>query len=308
MIMNKKTETILSIMEIERFAIHDGPGIRTIVFLQGCPLHCPWCSNPESQQINTRLMHLKNHCVGCGECVKACPEQAITIEDGKARIDRSICTLCKVCENSCLPSAIKFIGKKYTAPQIMEVLLKDKDYYRESGGGITFSGGEAFVQFKGLMKLLELCKSEGLHTAVETCGQVELSKIKKSFPFIDLFFFDIKHTDSQILKSVTGADWSTISTNLDYISEQDSSKIILRVPVLPGFNYTEKSLMRIFELALDKNIRTIHLLPYHTLGKNKYHHLDIPYTFLCDDMMTKKELAPYKSIGERLGLTIQIGG
>lgn len=306
--MNKKTETILSIMEIERFAIHDGPGIRTIVFLQGCPLHCPWCSNPESQQIKTHLMHLKNRCAGCGECVKVCPEQAITIENGKARIDRSICTLCKVCENRCLPGAIKFIGKKYTASQIMEVLLKDNDYYQESGGGITFSGGEAFVQFKGLMKLLKLCKSAGLHTAVETCGQVELSKIKKSFSFIDLFIFDIKHTDSQLLKFETGADWSNVLTNLDYISEKDSSKVILRVPVLPGFNYTGNFFMQIFDLALNRNIKTVHLLPYHTLGKNKYEQLNIPYTFLCNDMIKKEELLSYKLKGELLGLTIQIGG
>ena len=233
----KVSENRLSIMEIERFAVHDGPGIRTVVFLQGCPLHCPWCSNPESQKRKPHLLHVKNKCIGCGRCEAICPRGNIAIQDHFPVFNRQACVACKACERICPQNAIKFVGESITSSEIMEILLRDRDYYLNSGGGVTFSGGEAFTQFEGLMDLLIQCKNEKLHTSVETCGQVNLDKIKQALPLIDLFLFDIKHTDKDLLQKETGANLDTILTNLRYISSKSANKVTIRVPVIPGFNF-----------------------------------------------------------------------
>lgn len=298
----------LSIMEIERFAIHDGPGIRSVVFLQGCPLRCTWCSNPESQKIASQILHIKKKCVGCGICIKACPHKNIKMDGHYPIFDRNKCIACKACEEACPHSAIKFTGRIVTSSEIMEVVLRDRDYYESSGGGITFSGGEAFIQFEGLMDLLTKSKIHNLHTTVETCGQIHLEKIKKAFSLIDLFLFDIKHIDRNLLKQETNADLNTILTNLQYIAQQDSSKIIIRIPIIPQYNSDEETIREIFKLAKSNNIEQIHLLPYHTLGKDKYEQLGIKYTYPNENILPKEKLLPLKEIGEKMGLKIQIGG
>lgn len=308
MINQEENETLVSVMEIERFAIHDGPGIRTVVFMQGCPLHCLWCSNPESQQLKINLMHLATRCVGCGNCVSVCRENAIRLINGKAVFDRSACVLCKSCASVCLHDAIRFVGERKTVTEIIQLVLKDKEYYAHSGGGVTFSGGEAFVQFDALMCMLRACKKEKLHTTVETCGQVSLSKIKEAFDWIDLFLFDLKHIDEAILKSSTGADLSLVLGNLAFIAKMDASKVVLRVPVIPNLNFSKEVLKNIFDLALQYGISKVHLLPYHTLGVDKYAQLDRIYSFSNTFMMKKEMLIPYKVLGEQLGLDVQIGG
>lgn len=306
--MNDKS-SFLSLMEIERFAVHDGPGIRSVVFLQGCPLRCPWCSNPESQKIQKRLMHMKNHCAGCGRCVAACNQGCISFIDGYPRFFRNECRSdCSACADICLNSAIKFVGKQVSVSDVMQVLLRDKAYYLNSGGGITVSGGEAFSQFKGLMSLLINCKTEGLHTAIETCGQVDFNKIQSAYPWVDLFLFDVKHTDKKILKNVIGADYDVILRNLQYVAKQDSTKVIIRIPVIPGFNNDRKVIRTIFDVALELKIKDIHLLPYHVLGKDKYEQLGLDYDFPELNIASKDSLFPLKEMGERLGLRIKIGG
>ena len=308
MISQNPDERLVSILEIERFAIHDGQGIRTVVFMQGCPLHCPWCSNPESQKQQTHLLHLKNRCVSCGMCAKACPTGDITFTNNQVQFLREKCTLCKSCGNICGQNAIKFIGEKVSVASIMDIIRRDKSYYETSGGGVTFSGGEAFVQHEALMTLLTSCKEEGIHTAIETCGQTDIHKIKEAFPLVDLFLFDIKHTDKNLLKKETGADWDVICSNLDYISKADPEKVIIRVPVIPGFNYTAGDITEIFKLAVKKGIKSVHLLPYHTLGMDKYEQIGMDYTYSHNTMVTKTELHPLKNEGEEMGLNVQIGG
>ena len=304
----KVSENRLSIMEIERFAVHDGPGIRTVVFLQGCPLHCPWCSNPESQKRKPHLLHIKNKCIGCGRCEAICTRGNISIQDHFPVFNRQACVACKACERICPQNAIKFVGESITSSEIMEILLRDRDYYLNSGGGVTFSGGEAFTQFEGLMDLLIQCKNEKLHTSVETCGQVNLDKIKQALPLIDLFLFDIKHTDKDLLQKETGANLDTILTNLRYISSKSANKVTIRVPVIPGFNFNENTLREIFMLAKENRIKCVHLLPYHTLGKDKYEQLGLTYPYPCEQMLAKEELFPFKEMGEKMGLEIRIGG
>lgn len=298
----------LAILEIERFAVHDGPGIRTVVFLQGCPLRCPWCSNPESRKRKSHLLHISHKCIGCGCCEMTCPNGNISFPAHLPVFDRNECLACKACADICPQGAIKFAGKTLTATEIMRILLRDKDYYRDSDGGITFSGGEAFTQFEGLIELLVRCKNEGLHTAVETCGQVDFVRIKRAYPLIDLFLFDIKHTDKERLKTVTGADLEPILKNLRYISHKNPHKIIIRVPVIPGFNFDGNTLREIFSLAIDNRIKQVHLLPYHTLGKDKYEQMGLPYPYNYQQTLSKEDLLPFKVIGENMGLRIRIGG
>lgn len=299
----------LSMLEIERFAIHDGPGIRTVVFLQGCPLRCSWCCNPESQKLQAQLLYFEDKCKGSGTCVEVCPEPgAIIMKNDRPVFNREICTSCMICVDSCLQNAIRFAGKQVSATDIMHVVLRDKAYYVSSGGGVTFSGGEPFMQFDGLMELLRLAKQEGLHTAVETCGQVRREQIAQALPFIDLLLFDIKHTDKLLLKQETGADADIILDNLRYISSIVPEKIIIRIPVLPGFNFNAHTIDNIFNIALAYQISEVHLLPYHTLGTDKYHQLGLDYTFPVDKILLKELLSVFKIMGEEKGLKVQIGG
>jgi len=298
----------LLVMEIERFAIHDGPGIRTTVFLQGCPLHCAWCANPESQKIGTHLLYLPNKCVGCGDCYRVCQYSAISFDNGKPEFHREKCSMCRKCEEACLHNAIHFSGDVMEVDDIVEIILKDKDYYENSGGGITISGGEPFIQFEGLMELLKQCKKNSIHTAIETCGHYSTDKLKKAMPYIDLFLFDLKHTDTRKLYQYTGGDLKQILANIQYIASVDPNKIIIRVPVIPGFNFDEKSLGAIFDKVIEFGIKNVHLLPYHTLGISKYEQLGLSYDFISKKSLLKEELIPYKQLGEGKGVKIQIGG
>jgi pyruvate formate lyase activating enzyme len=302
------TELMASVMEIERFAIHDGPGIRTLVFLQGCPLQCLWCANPESQTIGEHLMYYKNKCVGCGLCAKVCENSAITFRDGRPQFHREKCIHCRRCENNCPQAAIRFSGKRMSIDEIMEIVLRDKDYYDNSGGGITISGGEPFVQFDAFLELLKRGKVQGLHTAVETCGQTSIEKIKEAEPLLDLFLFDLKHVDEDKFNKCTGGDLKQILKNLGWIARVNSEKIILRVPVIPGFNNDYYTLCKILEKARDYEIKNVHLLPYHTLGLAKYEQLGLDYKLGQMNSITKDELVEYEIIGGKLGLSVKIGG
>ena len=303
----KQTKEV-SIMEIERFAIHDGPGIRSTVFFQGCPLHCPWCANPESQTIGPKLMYNEKKCVHCGKCVTTCPVAAIEIQNDHLQFHREQCLHCKICEEGCLQNAIQFNGKKVSIDEIVYMVLRDRAYYEESGGGVTISGGECFVQFDALIELLKRLKEEKLHVAVETCGQTSLEHIQKAFPYVDLFLFDLKHTDSEIFHHVTGGHLETILRNISYISGQNPDKIILRVPVIPGFNYNDVTMKEMFRFAGACGLKRMHLLPYHTFGLNKYAQLGIPYTMECKKSLHNDDLEKYRKAGEDMGLTVIIGG
>ena len=291
----------LHVMEIERFAIHDGPGIRTTVFLQGCPLACPWCANPESQQIGKHLMYLQKNCVGCGRCAAACPHGCITLREGRPVFDRSCCKHCGACANACMSRAIRFSGKLMEVDDIVATLVRDRSYYAHSGGGITVSGGEPFVQAAGLTALLRSCKTQRLHTAVETTGNVPPRSIAAAEPLIDLFLFDFKHPDAYTLKNVTGGDLTLIMANLRKLTPQ---KVVLRVPVIPGFNFDRETVWRIFEMALAQHITRVDLLAYHELGKGKYAQLGLPYRCGAEKSLTKNDLADLKALGTRMGLTM----
>ena len=256
-----------NLLEIERFATHDGPGIRTVVFLKACPLHCPWCANPESQSPEPEQMR-KN-----GEQV--------------------------------------WIGRPVNIDEVMAVLERDADYYANSGGGITFSGGECMMNGKVLLQMLKACKQRDWHTAIETSGMAPTKTFEAVLPYVDLFLFDLKHTDAQKLKAVTGADLNLILKNLRTISNYQLSIVnsqltILRIPCIPEFNITPDFFTSAFALAKEFGIRHIDLLPYHTLGIEKYRQLDRKYPYPVTQPLDKKALLPYQQQGKALGLDIHI--
>lgn len=222
------------------------------------------------------------------------------------RIDRSACVACGCCEEACPNEALWVVGKTMTAGEVISLLLRDKDYYDSSEGGVTFSGGEAFAQFEGLMALLRLAKEAGLRTAVETCGQVPSEHIREALPWVDLFLFDLKHPDPVRLRQATGADWATVYGNLRWLAGSAPEKVVVRVPVIPGFN--REALGEIFRIAVSLGIKRVHLLPYHTLGKDKYTRLGLDYPYPCETMLRKEDLIPERETGCRMGLDVAIGG
>ena len=303
--MNKRT---LPVSNIERFAIHDGPGIRTTVFLQSCPLRCQWCANPEAQTEGKHLMFLEQKCVGCGSCVKNCPQHAITIREGKARVCREKCIVCGKCAQTCPNEAFSISGKQMTPDEIYDIVVRDSIYYEKTGGGVTFSGGEALLHIEEIAILTDRLRRAGIHTAVETCGYVPEAYIKKAVQAIALFLFDIKTLDADKMKRYTEGELSVVLNNFTYVAKCGPDRVTARIPVIPNLNHTEKEMLEIFQFLVDNHVKKADLLPYHTLGITKYKQLGKEYPFDCRESLRPDELIRYRSIGEEMGLCITIGG
>ena len=296
---------MIKVSNIERFATHDGPGIRTTIFLKGCPLHCPWCANPETWTLDTILMHDEKKCVRCHCCQKVCEKRSIDF-DPDFKINRNLCDGCQKCMDVCIPEAISFSGKEMTIDEILEEISKDDAYYKNSNGGITLSGGEPLFQFEEVFKLIQILKEKGYHIAIETTGMYNLNVLKKVEPYIDLFLHDIKHLNKEKLESITGASKEIIFNNLDYLSKTCKEKVIIRTPVIPGFN--EEIVKDIILYAKEKGFKEVNLLPYHSLGKNKWHNLKKDYVYENEKMMDKSHLSSYTELGKELNICVKIGG
>lgn len=298
---------MINVFNIERFATHDGEGIRSVVFLQGCPLYCPWCSNPESQVIKTHLFYEENKCVKCQLCAKNCPHKAITFIENQFHYDEKKCIHCKTCVKHCLSNAIHFVGETMEIQQIVDEVMKDKDYYDNSNGGVTISGGEPFVQFDEFLNLLKAFKEKDLNVYVETTGQYPLKNLMIAEPYIDTFLFDIKHLDDDVLEKVVGGKGKIIWTNLTYLTNKNPNKVILRVPVIPNFNYNHNFLEAMIILAKQLKVKELHFLPYHTLGKDKYLKMQGTYDWE-PKMLNEKELEKYYDIAKLHNVILKIGG
>lgn len=295
-----------TVFDIQRFSLHDGPGIRTIVFLKGCPLRCRWCSNPESQNDNPIVMYKKSGCFKCGRCISVCKVGAISFNN-ESHIDRNICTGCGECVNACPSGALVLKGKTMTIQQLIKELRKDATIFRRSEGGITLSGGEPLVQYEFASELLSACKSQGWNTAIETTGLGNEKAIEKVISKVDTVLLDIKHINPQIHKEFTGVSNEIILKNARRISQ--ITKTVVRVPVIPGFNYSCKDIedIAMFVKTLE-NVDTIHLLPYHTFGENKYDLLGREYVLDGLKRLGKEDLEEHKKIVESYGLRCIIGG
>ncbi len=256
------------IFNIQKFCINDGPGIRTTVFFKGCPLRCKWCHNPESNRISHDLLFSVDKCILCRKCEAVC-EQGVHIFEKKHILDRTVCVACKRCESFCPVNALEIAGKGMSIQEILKTVLSDKEFFEDSGGGLTLSGGEPFLQYEFMLELLKKAKENSLHTCVETCGFTDREKLLEASQYVDIFLFDYKHSDSVLHKQYTGAENEKILNNLKLLNEK-GCKIILRCPIIPDVNDTQEHFRAIGELADSlKNIIGIEIAPYHELGISK---------------------------------------
>ena len=290
------------IFNIQHFSIHDGPGIRTTVFMKGCPLDCVWCHNPESKSFRPQLSFTESKCVGCGGCVKACVlgcHEIVSSGDGfEHKIDRSACVLCGECCSACCYSALEITGKIYDAETVMEDVMRDGIFYETSGGGVTFSGGEPTAQPEFLKAMLAIAKENGLHTAVETCGYAKSELMLEIAGKTDLFLYDLKETDPELHRKYTGKDNALILENLRLLDEAGAD-IILRCPLIPDLNTDEKHLKGIADTAnRHSHISEIQLEPYHPLGISKAGAIGIAPAYDNKEFMDKEQ-------AERCGKTIR---
>jgi pyruvate formate lyase activating enzyme len=276
------------IFNIQRFSLHDGPGIRTAVFLKGCNLRCKWCHNPESFTLKPELSVNFSKCVSCGICVPVCSAGLHTIEEnGRHKTDFEKCALCGKCADACPADVISVIGREYTADEVIKIVMKDKIYY-ENGGGVTFSGGEPFMQYDFLLELLKKSKENGLHICIETNGIVGAEKLETLCPFVDLFLYDFKHSDDEQHIKYTGFSNKTVLKNLDYLNRA-GKEIILRCPVIPSINDTKGHFSAIRELKEKyPMILDIEIMPYHTTGVSKWENIGKIYE-LADICVPSKE-------------------
>jgi formate C-acetyltransferase len=264
------------IFDIQRFSLHDGPGIRTTVFLKGCPLNCRWCQNPEGIRGERQLEYTESACVGCGACVRACPRGVHRFENGAHRMDRAACVLCGRCVAACAPRALEIAGQEMDVGSVFVVAAEDKPYYESSAGGVTLSGGEPLAQPDFCVALLERLKAAGIHTALDTSLLGPAGALDKVLPLTDLFLADVKHVDAAAHRAGTGVDCSAILENLRRIRAA-GKRIIVRVPVIPGFNDSDGAMTAIAEfLAGIGGIEAVELLPYHKLGEAKAARLGMP--------------------------------
>lgn len=301
-----------TIYSIQHYCIHDGPGIRTTVFFKGCQLRCPWCANPESQSIRLELGFYEHKCTNCKICFGKCPQRAL---DSRlpGRIDRTKCTMCGLCERYCAKECYQIFGEEMTAEKLLEEVEKDIPFYRNSGGGVTVSGGEPTLQADFLLKFLTLCKQDGLDTALESHAHAEKEVFRKLAGCVDHFLLDIKHMDSRKHEDAVGVPNIKILRNIQMLGEEYKSDVSIRMPFIPGFNDTKDNIILLGEFAkhIQENGRLtmVHLLPYHNLGKSKYQALARAYEMDRTAIPDNSILEYWKTfLGTKYGIPVTIGG
>ena len=297
-----------TVFDIMHFSTRDGPGIRTTVFLKGCPLSCEWCHNPESQQLGPELMLRPNLCIACEACLPACPEGAISRQGDEYITDRSICNLCGICVEACNADARAIVGGEMSVAEVMAEIEKDVIFFDESGGGVTFSGGEALLQREFLLELLQACKQKGIATAVDTSGFATWQVIDSVRPFVDLFLYDLKVMDEEQHRKFTGVSNRLILANLRRLSELGHA-IILRMPLIPGVNDSPEAIRAVGQFASSlPNLQHLEILPYHQAGVEKYRRLDKEYGLSDLVPPTGEHINAVAGELREYHLNIQVGG
>ena len=293
------------VFDIQHYCVHDGPGIRTDVFLKGCPLRCRWCANPESNATHPQLMFIADRCVGCGACVAVCPKEAISLQDGKAVTDRSLCDGCGACVKVCPVKARDISGKAMTVDEVITEVKLDAFFYGEDGG-VTLSGGECLMQPDFAIEILRRCKEERIGTAIETCGFVPFHVFERAAPYLDIVLYDVKHMNSAAHKHWTGVPNELILENLHRLSAELGIPVIARTPLLPGVNDSAENLHAMGKFLSEQvpTLREVNLLPYHRLGEGKWEQLeDTTHQEVDTHVPETEELQPLLEILRGYGIT-----
>jgi len=312
--------TIGLIFDIQRFAIHDGPGIRTLVFFKGCPLRCLWCDNPESQAPYPEIASFESNCIKCGRCLETCPLKAIHLNNGAFTIDRGICNNCGKCTEVCYANAKKLIGRRMCIDDVLREIRKDTVFYRSSAGvllggetgGITLSGGEPLVQPTFVLELLRRCKQLDINTAMETSGHAHYENLRRISQYLDLLYFDLKHMDPVNHERLTGVSNEIILKNASRIAKEyakQSKRMIIRVPLIPGCNDSQQNIESTAEFVNTlERVDRIELLTYHKFGQHKYKRLGREYQLENLSSPGEEDVQELKRCVESRGLHVQIVG
>ncbi|EKQ56848.1 MULTISPECIES: glycyl-radical enzyme activating protein [unclassified Clostridium] len=283
------------IFNIQKYSIHDGPGIRTVVFFKGCPLSCLWCSNPESQDNKIQIVCDKTKCVQCLHCIDVCPKDAISLNNNHIEISSNKCISCFTCKNSCPNKAFSAEGEFLTLSEVMKDVIKDELFYEESNGGVTLSGGEVLIQHEFASELLKLLKEKNIHTAIETTGYTSKEIFVQFIKNVDLLLFDMKHYDRERHFKATNVYNDLIIENLKLAIDIEK-EVIIRIPVIPNINSSLEDAKGFCKLLKSVNAKKVNLLPFHQFGQKKYELLNKLYTFENVQQLHEEDLLEYKNI------------
>ena len=302
-ILNKSNDEKGFIFNIQKFSTEDGPGIRTLVFMKGCPLRCLWCFNPESQNHRGEIVFVKENCIQCRACTSVCPVEAIDLET--LEINRELCNNCGKCSEICPTGAKKLIGESVTVEELIEKVEKDRIFYRNSDGGVTVSGGEPLIQYKFVSKFLKKCQDLNINTAIETCGYGKWGHLEAIVRYTDLVFMDIKHMDPEVHKNLTGKSNERILENAKLTSR--IAPMIIRIPVIPGYNDSRKNIADTVNFVKGlRKVDKIELLPYHSLGDHKYKLLGRRYELDGLSFPTENNMEQLKEMITNYGCRVEI--
>lgn len=289
------------IFNIQKFSLNDGPGIRTVVFFKGCPLRCRWCANPESQSPRIQILWDGGLCQGCGACVKTCPQKAVRLENGLVSVDHDLCRGCGACVSACPGQALKAEGEEKTVEEIVSVCMQDAEFYEESGGGVTLSGGEALMHPDFAIALLRALKEKGIHTAIETTGYASEAVFSKVLPYLDLLLFDIKHWDTQKHMEGTGVSNEPILRNMK-AAVGAGKEVLPRLPVIPGYNDSLEDAEGFVRRLREVGARRVQLLPFHQFGEKKYDMLRRDYAYADVPALGEEELTDFRQVFLNAGI------
>ena len=301
------------VFNIQRYSIHDGAGIRTLVFLKGCPLRCLWCCNPESQKSGPELGFIASRCVGAsvcgGPCLAVCPVAGLHMNgQGKPSVDRQACDSCGLCARVCHEDALKVVGREMSVDEVLAEVEKDRAFYRRSSGGVTVGGGEPLAQYRFTAELLEAAQEAYLHTALETCGQAPWAHFEAVLKHVDLLQLDLKHMDAVRHRELTGQSNELIVGNLKKVlSVKTPQDVIVRIPIVPGCNDSAENVKDMARFVAELGFRQIELIPYHRLGVSKYAQYGMAYPLAGSDPTPQTHIEDLRKMVTDFGLTEMTG-